>query len=181
MRQLAPILLTRSLALDWRLGLLLITWLGWLQWLALASVEGIAVRYRLWIWLAGVANALIVVLVLVTGGAWIARSKRAWLNWLWGGCVGLVALGFYADVVLFRMMAIHIPTGIRLLVENGRSQCLLILDASGVRPDNLWEAPVWIAVAFAAGVTVTSMTRRLKTVGRGPIVFGKVNAVAVTA
>ncbi len=161
----APIVCRGCLSVDRRLGALLIAWLGWLNWVALESVEGIAVRYRFWIWLAGMANAAILVLVLMAVGAWVARSGRAWINWLWGGCVGLVALGFYADLVLFRMMAIHLGTGFRLLVGNGWGQGLLTLEASGVRLANLWEVPVWVVLAFAGGVVVTSVTRRLRREG----------------
>jgi uncharacterized protein len=135
--------------------------LNYVQYLFLGQIEGIAVEYRAWIWLAGGINSLVLISGLALLDGLIERLCHGSARWIWGGIAGSLVASFFADFLLFKMMAIHLPTGLRLLLENGLGQFFLTVEASGVRSEHLREFGIAMVVAFLVGVLLTRTTWKL--------------------
>jgi hypothetical protein len=150
--------LRRRLALNYVLWYWFLIYQGWLAYLLLGGIGGIAADYRLWIWVAGMLNGAILTLGLAWVDSLVEGSNHGWVKWLWGGCVGALAAAYFADLCLYRMMAIHLPTGLRLLLGNGWRQCLLTVEASGVRATHLRQFASFGTCAFLCGMVITRAT-----------------------
>ena len=133
-------------------------YLGWLEYQSLDGIGGIAAEYRTWIWVAALLNTVMLTLGLALLDGLIECCRPAWVKWLWGGCLGVITASFFFDFCLYKMMAIHLPTGIRLVLGNGWRQFLLTVDASGVRPAHLRVFCYWAVATFVCGMLVTRAT-----------------------
>lgn len=105
-------------------------------------------------------HALVLVMALASiEGALEQTVKPIWKYFFAALCFLLVT-GFYFDLLLYRMMRIHLVKGARLLVENGLKQFVLTVESIGVSRRRLWQFAVRLAVLEVAGAGFVRLTER---------------------
>jgi hypothetical protein len=149
--------------------------------LFLSEIEGIARNHEGLVFWAGALNSLVLTFGLAVADGLIERLGCKFLRRSWGGIAGVVMASFFADFLLFKMMAIHLGTGLRLLFETGWQQALLTIEATGVRPQHLRDFLLAMGGAFVVGGLLMRVTWALSKRVPVSIPVRRVAAVALAA
>lgn len=101
---------------------------------------------------------------------WLERTPRRAVRYAGAGVCFLAAAWFYGDFLLFRIMAIHLAKGLRILTEGGWQQLWLTVEATGVRKQVLWQGLAGLVVLAVAGAGLVRGARCLS--NRWPVRLG---------
>lgn len=130
-------------------------YLGWINWVLLDCLEGLAVDHKATIWLlAGLSSAAIISPIVFADGVFNGEGSRCSMVWALG--LGVFAFTLYADVCLFHLLGIHIPGALELIFGNGLRHSIVTLEATGIEFKNL-RTTLYSAVAIVGGVCVARM------------------------
>ena len=135
--------------------------LAWLNYERLEALERVTENQKFLVFAATLPTLATLVLAMAAAEGACERARSRWLRYGMAAFSALAVAWFYADLLLFRFMAIHVGKGLRVLTEGGWQQFLLTVEATGVRPQAIRRGGLALLGICVGGAVVVRAARRL--------------------
>lgn len=112
-------------------------------------VEGIAAQHKLTIWTIALIEAFGLVLCVLPIDALIRRTPSTLVRWGWAVITSASLALLLVDLIVFRAISVHVPTAVRIVCSSGLAQALITLEATGIRPAQLWRDSAFLCIGTA--------------------------------